>query len=116
MRIARAAALLLLVCACAPAEPAPRGRQAAAATLTALEISDAMGHSMGPAPDDLPGTMCALAEDIQCAPAGRGRLQCSFRSNGKRRSAVFRRTGETEWEREGHWIWVSGWRWCGRYF
>jgi hypothetical protein len=109
--------LALLLCACAPAD-APEGQRAAMPTLTATDISDAMGYSMPPDPD-LPGLMCAIVEDIRCAHTGRrGRLQCSFREIGRetRRTALFERTGKTEWEREGHWRWVSGWRWCGRYF
>lgn len=109
--------LALSLSACAPAE-SPPGQRTPGLTLSATDISDAMGYSMGPAPDDLPGTMCAIVEDIQCSPAGRGRLQCSFRQSGheERRTALFKRTGKTEWERRGHWIWVRGWRWCGRYF
>lgn len=117
MHLAPAALLLLLLFGCAPVE-GPEGRRAPMAVPSATDISNAMAHSMPP-DAELPGMMCAIVEDIRCSPIGRsGRLQCSFLEPHRhvRRTAVFERAGRTEWERNGNWRWVRGWRRCGRYF
>ena len=117
MRFPAAFTLVLLILGGAAAT-APREQRAPAALPSASDISEAMASSVGPGPNDMPGLMCASVEDVKCAPIGRsGLLECSFRQAGRkaRRTAVFERTRRTEWEREGHWRWVRGWRSCGRY-
>jgi hypothetical protein len=103
--------IALLAGGCAPGE-APRGQAATAAPPTAQDITDAMGHSMPSLPEG-GDYICAIPTNLKCVPTRRpGRFQCAYRAKGAQRSAVVERTGRTEWERRGHWRWVSGWRRC----
>jgi hypothetical protein len=102
---------LLLLASCAAGEM--RHREAGpASTPNATDISNAMAYSMPPPEEG--GWICAIVSDIQCSPtSSTGRVQCTFKHQGRKRMAVLERTGRTEWERSGQWRLVRGWKSCG---
>ena len=111
----RKALLLLPLLATGAADEDPYRAAAARKVPNAQDIGNAMAHSMPPL--DEGGWTCAIVSDIKCAPtSSTGRLQCTFKYQGRKRMAVLERTRRTEWERDGQWRWVRGWKSCGWLF